>query len=93
MMSDLKESGGLEENADFVAFLHWTYKLSPELNYKEGREWKEEEKKVVNFIVEKCRFGETGEIKILFDNEYTHYKDLIMVDESQMYGDGGHGQH
>jgi replicative DNA helicase len=81
VMSDLKESGGLEECADFVCFLHWPFKLSPDTDYENDAHWEEDTKKIVSLVVAKARFGATGIIKLLFDYEYTTFKNMYLGKE------------
>lgn len=59
-LSDLRESGSLEQDADLVCFLH-------RKNHKEGG--------TTNFIIEKARNGPTGTVNLSFDRDITTFTD------------------
>ena len=59
-LSDLRESGALEQDADLVCFLH-------RKNHREGG--------VTNFIVEKQRQGMTGTVNLTLDRDITLFTD------------------
>jgi replicative DNA helicase len=72
-LSDLRESGAIEQDADVVAFI-----------YREGyykREDPDLEKKAT-LIVGKQRNGPTGEIALIFEKEYTRFEDMTRQDVS-----------
>lgn len=56
-LSDLRESGSIEQDADIVMFVHREYRVSK----------KEEDKNKLTIIVEKHRNGEIGEFDLLAD--------------------------
>ena len=65
MLSDLRESGAIEQDADIVAFLH-----------REDYQKKEAEAKtngMVEIIIAKHRNGATGEIELFFEKEYSRF--------------------
>lgn len=64
MLSDLRESGAIEQDADIVAFVHREH----EYDYSKPKEEGE-------FIVAKNRDGETGIVKLTWKGEYTHFVD------------------
>lgn len=59
-LSDLRESGSLEQDADLVCFLH-------RKNHKEGG--------LTNFIIEKARNGPTGTVNLTLDRDTTTFHD------------------
>lgn len=66
MMSDLRESGSIEQDADIVAFL-----------YRDDYYDKETEKKnIVEVIIAKQRNGPVGTVELAFIKEYGKYADL-----------------
>ena len=67
MMSDLRESGSIEQDADIVAFL-----------YRDDYYNKEEsaEKNVIEIILAKQRNGPTGTVKLSFKKEYNKFLDV-----------------
>ena len=65
-LSDLRESGALEQDADLVMFI-----------YREDQyERSEENQGIAEIIVGKQRNGPTGEIKLAFLREYTRFENL-----------------
>ena len=67
MMSDLRESGSIEQDADIVAFL-----------YRDDYYNKDEsaEKNVIEIILAKQRNGPTGTVKLSFKKEYNKFLDV-----------------
>jgi len=65
-LSDLRESGSIEQDADVTMFL-----------YREDREKPEtENKNIVEVIVAKHRNGPVGTVALYFDDKTTSFKDL-----------------
>ncbi|HSJ37313.1 MAG TPA: replicative DNA helicase [Planococcus sp. (in: firmicutes)] len=70
MMSDLRESGSIEQDADIVSFL-----------YREDYYDKEtEDQNMIEIIVAKQRNGPTGTVKLAFVKEYNKF---VTIDWSQ----------
>lgn len=66
MLSDIRESGSIEQDADIVAFL-----------YREDYYDKEtEEKNIIEIIIGKQRSGPTGTVKLAFLKEYNKFVSL-----------------
>lgn len=66
MLSDLRESGSIEQDADIVMFL-----------YRDAYYNKEsEEQNVAECIVAKNRHGETGNVPLAWDGEHTRFSSL-----------------
>lgn len=75
-LSDLRESGQIEQDADIVALL-----IRPEVN--EGNEKKREELRgQAQLIIAKQRNGPTGDVQLVFLREYTRFVDIANVDGS-----------
>lgn len=70
VMSDLRDSGNIEEFADVVMFLYREDYYYPEKAREKGLEG------VVEVIVAKQRRGPTGVAKLRFIREYTRFVDL-----------------
>ena len=64
MMSDLRDSGSLEQDANLVQMLYRDEYYNPETI----------DKGVAEIIIVKHRNGPTGTVKLLFDAEYTQFK-------------------
>ena len=68
MLSDLRESGSLEQDADIVMFL-----------YREDYYDKDtENKNITDVIVAKHRNGPVDTISLFFQKEYTKFRDLLV---------------
>lgn len=65
MMSDLRESGSIEQDADIVGFL-----------YREDYYEKESENQNIEIIIAKQRNGPTGTVELAFVKEYNKFVDL-----------------
>ena len=81
ILSNLRDSGSIEQDADVVCFLHRKRSLTEEEKLKnakdnEGRATLQ----VTKLIVAKNRDGETGEFKIGFHDQLTSYVDLASQD-------------
>jgi replicative DNA helicase len=70
MLSDLRESGSIEQDADLVAFIH------RESYYSRDEELTEAEKAKCELILAKQRNGPTGTIPIYFNSRYTRFESL-----------------
>lgn len=66
MLSDLRESGSLEQDADIVMFLYREDYYNPET----------ENKNITDVIIAKNRNGPTGTIPVYFHKEYVRFQDL-----------------
>ncbi len=83
LLSDLRESGSIEQDADIVMFIYredyYLFRKKP----KEGTElydkWQQDMEDVRNtteIIVSKHRNGPIGTVKLSFDSQYTVFKNL-----------------
>ncbi len=70
-MSDLRESGSIEQDADIVVFLY------REAYYKP----KENNLRDVEIIIAKQRTGPTGKVDLLFFNEFMKFRNPVRADE------------
>ncbi|MBQ8919145.1 MAG: DnaB-like helicase C-terminal domain-containing protein, partial [Acidaminococcaceae bacterium] len=67
MLSDLRESGSLEQDADIVMFLYRE-------DYYKGAD--EAPTNITELIVAKHRNGPTGRVNLFFKSECTRFRDL-----------------
>lgn len=69
MLSDLRESGSLEQDADIVAFIYREdyYEKTPE------------RENITEIIISKHRNGPIGSIDLFFDKKVTRFKDLSPI--------------
>ena len=78
MMSDLRESGAIEQDADIVAFLY-----RDDYYRKEGEEPENAiEDNTIEVILEKNRAGARGTVKLLFQKEYNKFSSIAQFEES-----------
>jgi replicative DNA helicase len=88
-LSDLRESGSIEQDADIVLFIYredyYLAARQPADDHPEVDKWREEMARVygqAEVIVAKQRHGSTGKIRLKFDSRITKFSDL--VDEGYM---------
>jgi replicative DNA helicase len=73
-MSDLRESGSIEQDADVVMLLHREdYYHRGEPDYEENNQ--------AEVIIAKQRNGPTGVIKLYFDGKYTRFENLSVTED------------
>jgi replicative DNA helicase len=79
-LSDLRESGAIEQDADVVMFLYrpWVYKTDKE------KEASSEDKGLAKLILSKQRNGPTGTIKLSFIEPYARFEDKSIFEESEL---------
>ena len=70
ILSDLRESGSIEQDADLVAFLYRD-------DYYNGEE--SEQQGIAEVIVSKHRNGPTDTVKLAFQKRYTKFADLAAM--------------
>ena len=83
-LSDLRESGSIEQDADVVLFVfreeYYVKNLEPRDEFDpKYEEWKmkfESVKGTADVIIAKQRHGPTGTVKLAFQSEYTRFTDL-----------------
>ena len=71
MLSDLRESGSLEQDADIVMFLYREDYYNPET----------ENKNITELIVAKHRNGPVGTINLFFHKQFTKFVSLTKMDK------------
>jgi replicative DNA helicase len=83
VLSDLRESGSIEQDADVVMFVYreayYLKTRKPAEDDPEFTKWAEKMEKVgmlADVLVEKHRHGATTRIELFFDDRFTRFKDL-----------------
>ena len=71
MLSDLRESGAIEQDADLVLFLFRPEFYDPGDPEKEGK---------AELIIGKQRNGPTGTVHLYFEKQYTRFRSMSNVD-------------
>lgn len=82
-LSDLRESGSIEQDADVVCFLYrpeyYGIKTTPEGQSTTG---------LAEIIIGKQRNGPTGSVPLYFVKDYARFENLTAADSSGPYSDG-----
>ncbi|HET8650007.1 MAG TPA: replicative DNA helicase [Gemmatimonadales bacterium] len=74
ILSDLRDSGAIEQDADLVIFIH-----RPEYYDRED----ESKRGVAEIMVAKHRNGPTGDVELVFNREYTRFDNLSPREEGE----------
>lgn len=86
-MSDLRDSGAVEENADIVALLH-----REAYYHKDDPEWFASNPEDLSLLlVDKNRNGETGTVKLRFDAPTCRFTDWEEVEKTHAFGNSQAG--
>lgn len=76
LMSDLKESGSIEQDADIVMFLYCD-------DYYKFKSKDRPQLSPTELIISKHRSGGTGTIDLIFERTYTNFKNVIKSEENE----------
>ncbi len=83
MLSDLRESGSIEQDADVVMFVYreeyYLHRAEPEIGSEKHMQWQEKCERALNIgecIVAKARHGPIGAVRMHFDGHVTRFSDL-----------------
>ncbi len=86
-LSDLRESGSIEQDADVVLFVfrqeYYLERSQPRENTEEHRQWQEEMNAVTGkaeVIIGKQRHGPTGTVQLQFTPEFTRFGNLAAAE-------------
>jgi replicative DNA helicase len=81
-LSDLRESGSIEQDADIVLFIYredyYLAAKQPPDDHPDAPAWKEEMERAwgrAEVIVAKQRHGSTGKVRLKFDSKITKFSD------------------
>lgn len=79
-MSDLRESGAIEQDADMIGFLYRPGDIA-----KDGDRYeREDEREKVNLLIAKQRNGPTGEVPFWFTPQFTRYESVSKVGDEDV---------
>ena len=90
MLSDLRESGSIEQDADVVMFVfreeYYLKTREPDMSdVKKYADWQAKMERVhgkAEVLVEKHRHGPTGAITLAFNGEYTRFDNLAREEDA-----------
>ncbi len=92
MLSDLRESGSIEQDADVVMFVYreeyYLSRSEPDVGTEKHMKWQEKCERALNIgecIIAKARHGPIGTVRMHFDGKVTRFSDL---DEIHDIGNG-----
>jgi replicative DNA helicase len=80
ILSDLRESGAIEQDADVVLFIYRPALYKPRGDAGTVDEGSMEDKRRAEIIVGKQRNGPTGIVDVLFFEEYTRFEDKARIE-------------
>jgi replicative DNA helicase len=86
-MSDLRESGSIEQDADVVMLLHREdyYRQDSGKEGKEEEGNKEEKDNIADVIIAKQRNGPTGTEQLIFNSRFTRFYDMSRTQEPSQF--------
>ena len=89
MLSDLRESGSIEQDADVVMFVYreeyYLHRAEPEPGTDKHLQWQESCERALNVgeaIIAKARHGPIGAVRMHFDGNVTRFSDLDELHDS-----------
>jgi replicative DNA helicase len=88
ILSDLRESGSIEQDSDVVMFVYreeyYLKSREPDAGTSDHADWLEKMERVHNraeILVEKHRHGPTNKIELFFDERFTRFSNLAGPEE------------
>jgi len=78
-LSDLRESGAIEQDADVVGLLY-----KPSSDEEEGSGGPEDDAVPVNLLLAKQRNGPTGDVSLTFLKPYTRFESAAKVSDEDV---------
>ncbi len=82
-LSDLRESGAIEQDADVVMFIHREFQRKVNKDEHEKRDEDPNESKAM-LLVRKQRNGPTGDVHLYFAKEYTRFESAARDDYDEV---------
>ena len=90
-LSDLRESGSIEQDADVVMFVfrqsYYLERKEPDLGTDQHLEWQAQMENIRNVsevILAKQRHGPVGTVRLFFDSKVTKFGDLTAEDQAKL---------
>ena len=85
LLSDLRESGSIEQDADVVAFIYREDKYVTEEEWRKRNPSEPYRKNVAELIVAKHRNGPTGNIHLYFDEDKVRFHSVTRPNETREF--------
>lgn len=79
-MSDLRESGAIEQDADIIGLLYRAFRDDDD----DGVSWENQEAWPVNLLIGKNRNGPTGDVNLTFLRSYTRFENAARVSDEDV---------
>ncbi|MCH7553534.1 MAG: replicative DNA helicase [Chloroflexi bacterium] len=79
MLSDLRESGSIEQDADVVLFIHREDRLLTEEQWEKAHPDRPYPRGIAEIIIAKHRHGPIGTVRLWFDEKITTFRDAVAV--------------
>ena len=74
MMSDLRDSGAIEQDADVILMMYREEYYKPDTP----------EKGIAEVIIGKQRMGETGTVRLLFEGQFSRFRNLTAESKAEL---------
>ncbi len=81
-LSDLRESGSIEQDADIVAFIHREDKVYTEEEWDQRYPEQPYPKNIAEIVIAKHRHGPTGSVRLYFREEYVRFESIPQTEEA-----------
>ncbi len=81
MLSDLRESGSIEQDADVVAFIHREDRYIDADTWEKRNPTEDYPANIAELIIAKHRNGKTGGVKLYFQDRFVKFENLAMYNE------------
>ena len=92
MLSDLRESGSIEQDSDVVMFIfreeYYLEKTAPTPGSADFIDWQQKMEEIhgqADLLISKQRHGPTGNIKLSFESKFTRFGNFISNNQSNNY--------
>ena len=82
MLSDLRESGSIEQDADVVAFIHREDRYIDAETWEKRNPTEEYPANIAEVIIAKHRNGRTGSVKLYFQDKFVKFENLAVYQQN-----------
>lgn len=85
VLSDLRESGSIEQDADVVAFIYREDKYVSREDWEKRNSTEPYPANIAELIIAKHRNGPTGTIRLYFRNDVVRFESMVSPDQAREY--------